>query len=249
MKIKAIIIDDEKPARSRIKRLMSGFDELELIGEAQNGEEGVELIGRLNPDVVFLDIKMPRLSGFEMLKEIDEPPYIIFTTAYDKYALQAFEENTLDYLLKPVSVENFERAVSKVTDVISKKVPVKMDLRKIFQAIERRKNILQRFSVKLGSKIYIIPSDDVCFFHSEDKQTFLNTESKNYIIPFTLKELVERLDPDTFIRVHRADILNLNSIISVHTWFGGKLMVKLKNGKEIVVSRNYVKDFREKINL
>ncbi|MCP4725678.1 MAG: response regulator [bacterium] len=249
MKIRAIIIDDEKPARSRIKRLMSKFDGFELAGEAQNGEEGIELIEEIHPDVVFLDIKMPRLTGFEMLNRLEKPPYIVFITAYDKYALKAFEENTLDYLLKPVSEEDFSRAVSKISGVLHRNETVRIDYKNIVSAIEKNRNLIQRFSVKLGSKIFLVSASDVYFFHSEDKQTFLNTKDRDFIIPFTLKELEERLDPDSFSRVHRAYIVNINHVSSIHTWFGGRLMIKLKNDREVIVSRNYTAAFKEKINL
>ncbi len=249
MKIRAIIVDDEKPARSRIKRLMSGFENLELAGEAGNGEEGLELIRNACPDVVFLDIKMPRLTGFEMLNRLEKTPYIVFVTAYDEFALKAFEENTVDYLLKPVSEEKFTRAVSKITNMISRKESNEIDYREIISAIERKRVMIQRFSVKLGSRIFLISAGDVYFFNSEDKQTFLNTKERDFIIPFTLKELEEKLDEGSFIRVHRAYIVNIDHVSSIHTWFGGRLMLKMKNDSEIIVSRNYTAEFKEKINL
>ncbi len=249
MEIKTVIIDDEKPARSRMKRMLSKYKNIIIAGEAQNGIEGLELIGRIKPDAVFLDIKMPLLSGFEMLNKLDNHPYIIFTTAYDKYALRAFEENTVDYLLKPVSDKNLERAVSKINKILVEGSPAGFDLGKILNSIKKERDIIRRFSVRLGQKILLVPAEEICFFNAESKLTFLNTAEKDYVIPFTIKELESRLDPDKFLRIHRAYIVNIESIKSIHTWFGGRLLLKLKNKKEINVSRSYVNEFRKKINM
>jgi len=248
MKIKAIIIDDEKLARSRLKRLLSQFDNIEVTGEAQNGEEGLTLIGKSNPDVIFLDIKMPRLSGFEMLRDIEKSPYIIFTTAYDEYALKAFEENTVDYLLKPISEKKLSRAVAKLSAILQSGDKVTVDLEKLLKSIRDKKNILKRFSVKTGKRIFLIQVDEIFFFNSEDKYTFLNTVNKEFIISYTLKELETRLNPEKFIRVHRSYIVNLDHIQTIHKWFGGKLLLKLKNEREITVSRSYIDEFKRKIN-
>jgi two-component system LytT family response regulator len=249
MPITAVIVDDEKLARSRLKRLLARYESIEIVGEARNGREALRLIEEHRPDVLFLDIKMPFLSGFEMLGKLETSPYIIFTTAYDRYALQAFEENTIDYLLKPISDEKLDRAIDKLTRIFQQGSPVHVDLEKLLKSIRSRENIMKRFSVKLGERIFIIPDHEIVYFHSEDKYTFLNTTEKNYIVPFTLKELEARLDPECFIRVHRGSIVNIVHIGSIHKWFGGRLLIKMKNGKEFTVSQNYVNDFKAKIHL
>ena len=249
MKIKAVIIDDEKLARSRLKRMLSNFDNIDIAGEAENGREGLELIKGSNPDVIFLDINMPQLTGFEMLKKLEKSPYIIFTTAYDQYALQAFEENTVDYLMKPISDEKLERAVNKLEKMQDAGQSNIETIMNVLGSLEVKKNIFKRFSVKTGDRIFLIPDNEVYYFHAEDKHTFINTSEKSYIIDLTLKELEKRIDPEKFIRVHRGYIINIDSVKSIHQWYGGKLLVKLKNNVEITVSLNYVNDFKAKINL
>ncbi len=248
MQIRTIIIDDEKLARSRLKRLLSKYENIQILGEAQNGQEGLALIEQFEPDLILLDIKMPLLSGFEMLTRLKKSPYIIFTTAYDQYALQAFEENTIDYLLKPISQAKLDRAISKVTRILQQGSSAPLDLERLVQAITSKQRHIKRFSVKVGDRIFIIPDDEIYYFHAEDKYTFLNTAKADHIIPFTLKELEEKLDPDRFCRVHRSFIVNLEKIEVIHKWFGGKLQLKLKNGKEMVVSQNYVNDFKQKLH-
>ncbi|MDZ7341880.1 MAG: LytTR family DNA-binding domain-containing protein [candidate division KSB1 bacterium] len=248
MKIRTLIIDDETLARSRLKRMLAQYEHIEILGEAQNGQEGLELIEKFAPDLIFLDIKMPLLSGFEMLTQLKKSPYIIFTTAYDQYALQAFEENTIDYLLKPIAQAKLDRAISKATQMLPTANPIPLDLEQLLKTISSKQNRLKRFSVKVGERIFIIPDDEIYFFHAEDKYTFLNTAKADHIIPFTLKELEEKLDPERFCRVHRSFIVNLEKIEAIHKWFGGKLQLKMKNGKELIVSQNYVSEFKQKIH-
>jgi len=248
MKIQTIIIDDEKLARSRLKRMLTKYENIEIVGEAQNGQEGLELIEKLQPDLIFLDIKMPLLSGFEMLTKLEKSPYIVFTTAYDQYALQAFEENTVDYLLKPIANEKLERAIIKIKKILQKGTRLPLDLEKLLKTIKNKEDVIKRFSVKIGDRIFLISDQEIQFFHAEDKYTFLTTSKDNYIIPFTLKELEDKLDQDLFCRVHRSFIVNIEKIESIHKWFGGKLQLKMKNGKEVVVSQNYISNFKNKIH-
>ncbi|MDI6808044.1 MAG: LytTR family DNA-binding domain-containing protein [Candidatus Eisenbacteria bacterium] len=249
MQIRAIIVDDEKLARSRLKHLLQRHKQIEVIGEAVNGKEGVDLVRKTSPDVIFLDIKMPVTSGFEMLRGLDKSPYVIFTTAYDEFALRAFEENTIDYLLKPVSEEAMDRAISKLTDFLKRGKSVTIDLERLARSMEEQRRVIRRFSVTAGNKIVLIPEDEIYFFNAEDKYTFLNTRDHDFIVSFPIKDLENRLDPAKFVRVHRSYVVNLNFIESVNRWFGGKLLVKMKNGKEITVSRGYMASFKRKISL
>jgi len=251
MTIKTIIIDDERLARSRLFRLLKKHDNIEVMGEAEDGREAVELINKIHPDVIFLDIKMPIVSGFEMLERLDksESPYVIFTTAYDNYALRAFEENTIDYLLKPVSEKKLERAVSKLKTLMQTGQSLSINFEKLIHDLKKQDALIRRFSVTVGDKILIIPEDKIQFIKAEDKYTFIHTDDKEYIIPFTLKELELRLDPEKFIRVHRSYIVNLGHIASIHRWFGGRLLLKMKKQQEITVSLSYSAAFKQKINL
>lgn len=249
MKIRALIIDDEKLACSRMQRLLRRYEEIEVVGEARDGREAADLIKAVHPDVLFLDIRMPRMSGFDLLQGVEESPYIIFTTAYDEYALKAFEENTLDYLLKPIDREKLDRAVSKLKKIFQQSRPLPVSVDKLVRSLEMKERIIKRFSVRLGERILIVPDSKIACFEARDKYTFLHTEDKDYIIPFTLKELEERLDPDIFQRVHKSCIVNIESISSIHKWFGGRLLVKIKGDKEVVVSQTYLGDFKKKLHL
>jgi DNA-binding LytR/AlgR family response regulator len=251
MKIKAIIVDDERLARARLLRLLKKHDCIDIVGEAADGREAIELINKTHPDVIFLDIKMPVVSGFEMLERLDKPdsPYVIFTTAYDDYALRAFEENTIDYLLKPVSEKKLERAVTKLKMFMQTGQFFSLNFENLIHSLKQQDALIRRFSVTVGDKILIIPEDRIQFIKAEDKYTFIHTDDKEYIIPFTLKELEPRLDLEKFIRIHRSYIVNLGHIASIHRWFGGRLLLKMKNQQEITVSLSYTAAFKQKINM
>ncbi|MFZ5518845.1 MAG: LytR/AlgR family response regulator transcription factor [Candidatus Zhuqueibacterota bacterium] len=248
MKIRTLIIDDEKLARSRLRRMLDASETIEIVGEASDGQEGLVLVESTRPDLIFLDIKMPHLSGFEMLTKLEKSPYIIFTTAYDQYALQAFEENTIDYLLKPISQAKLDRAISKVETIVRQGSAAPFDLERLLKAVDKKQSVIRRFSVKVGDRIFIIPDHEIHFFKAEEKYTFLQTAKDEYIIAFTLKELEDKLDPDLFCRVHRSFIINLEKIESIHKWFGGRLKLMMRNGQEILVSQNYVNEFKQRIH-
>lgn len=247
--MQALIIDDEKLACTRLRRLLGKYHQIEVVGEAHNGKEALEVIKKTSPDVIFLDIKMPLLSGLEMLQRLQNPPAVIFTTAFDQYALQAFEENAVDYLVKPVSEEKLDRAVTKLFKLFREDTVHTVDLEKLLNSIQKKESTIRRFSVRIGDRMFIVPDRDIMYFEAQDKCTFLYTKSDNYIIPFTLRELEKQLDRDSFIRVHRSAIVNVDQIQSIHRWFAGKLKLKMKNGNEVMVSQGYAKKFRKKIHL
>ena len=247
--MRILIIDDEKLARSRLRRMLDKYKQIQIVGEARNGKEALKMIRDTRPDVLFLDIRMPMLSGFEMLERLKSSPYIVFTTAYDQYALRAFDENTVDYLLKPISDEKLDRAISRLSDIVNHGKTVPYDLEKLIQILRQKEERMKRFSVRVGDRILLIPDNEIAFFQAEDKYTFLNTSGERYIVPFTLKELEARLDPDLFVRVHRAFIVNIEHISSMERWFGGKIRLKMKNEKEVAVTSHYMKVFKERIHL
>ena len=247
--IRALIVDDEKPARLRLARLLHGYDDVRIIGEASSGLEALELIQRENPDLVFLDIRMPGLTGFDVLEKLEKSPYVVFTTAFDRYALRAFEENAVDYLLKPIGEKELSRAVEKMHRIMNSSGSFSGDIPGLIKKLVRDRTYLKRISVSSGDRIRIFPAERIHFFLAEDKFTFLAEKDGRHIVSFTLKELECKLDPERFVRVHRNCIVNLEMVASVHRWFGGRLLLKMKNGKEITVSRNHASRFREKINL
>lgn len=249
MSIRALIVDDEKLARSRLRRLLAAFSDIAIAGEAANGQEALTLIAEVHPDLIFLDIRMPLLSGLEMLSHLDESPYIIFTTAFDAYALEAFEANTLDYLLKPIVPEKLGRAVDKARRVLGSAAPTPSLLEPLIESLRRRETRIERFSVSQGHQIRLVSATEVDFFQAEDKVVLLKGQGLSEIIPFTLKELESRLDPARFLRVHRNAIVNLDRVLRVERWFGGRFKLGFSEGREVEVSSGHAARFKEKIGL
>jgi two-component system LytT family response regulator len=218
-----IIIDDEQLARQRIKRLLKEYSELTIIAEAENGAEGLLLIEQHQPDLIFLDIEMPILNGFEM----------VFTTAYDQYAIKAFEEGSIDYLLKPIELERLDKTIKKLKQ--TNLVPAQLNLEDLIRKING-KNEIKTLTVKLGDKILLIKLSDIVNIQAEDKYVFLHTiDGKKHLTDFTLSVLEEKL-PEDFIRIHRSDIINTNYIKEIRKGFNGSLIFVLNNQAETKVS-------------
>lgn len=230
---KAIVIDDEQLARQRIKRLLTQYDEIEIIAEAENGAEGREIIESLKPDLIFLDIEMPVLNGFEMLAELKHQPKIVFTTAYDQYAIKAFEEGSIDYLLKPIETERLEKTIQKLRQ--TKLAPTQIPIEELIRQIQGKKPI-KTLTVKLGDKILLIKLGDIVHIQAEDKYVFLHTmDGKKHLTDFTLSMLEERL-PEEFLRIHRSEIINTEFIKEIRKGFNGALIFVLNNVDETRVT-------------
>lgn len=230
--MKTILIDDEPLAIGRLKRLLGKFDDFEVIAEAKNGHEGLEKITQLKPDVIFLDIEMPEMTGFEMLAQLDFMPLVVFATAYDQYAIRAFEENSIDYLLKPIETERLEKTVEKLRKLKSSSGDSSMN-NSLLQLIEqfKPKKDIHSISVKSGEKILFIPLTEISFFEAEDKYVFLNTtDGKQYLTNYTIASLEEKL-PENFIRVSRSSIINSLLIKELQKYFSGKYLVIMRDTK------------------
>jgi two-component system LytT family response regulator len=233
MKFKTILIDDEPIAISRLKRLLSEYeDTFDIIAEASNGQEGLEKTESLKPDLIFLDIEMPLLSGFEMLAKLEFMPMVVCVTAFDQFAIKAFEENSVDYLLKPVEKERLAKTVQKL-----KKLSDNQSLRlssesiaNLFEQIKPKKEI-HTISVKSGEKILFISLQDISNFQAEEKYVFLNTlDGRQYITTYTIAALEEKL-PDSFIRISRSCIVNSGKIRELEKHFNGKYLVVMQDHK------------------
>jgi two-component system LytT family response regulator len=227
--MKTILIDDEPLAIGRLKRLLSKYEDFEVIDEAKNGQEKIELH---QPDVVFLDIEMPILTGFEMLAQLNFMPMVVFATAYDQYAIKAFEENSIDYLLKPIEVDRLERTIEKLRKLkpTSDNGSVNSSLLKLIEQFKPKKEI-HSISVKSGEKILFIPLQEISFFEAEDKYVFLNTtDGKQYLTNYTIASLEEKL-PEGFIRVSRSSIVNSLLIRELQKYFNGKYLVIMRDAK------------------
>lgn len=243
--IRAIIVDDERLARAGLKSLLKKFDEIEVIAEASNADEALELIGEHDPDVVFLDIQMPEKTGFDLLEMLPKAPSVIFTTAYDEYAIKAFEINALDYLLKPVDPKRLEEAI--------KKLNAKLDTDELEKSRnKKRKEVLSendQVFVKDGEKCWFVKLTEISLFESDGNYVKVYFGNYKPLIHRSLNALDERLDEKLFFRASRKYIINLKWIENIEPWFNGGLMVNLKGGHKIEISRRQAAKFKEKLSL
>lgn len=245
--MKAIIIDDERLARTELRKLLQEYPEIEVIDEASNAEEGIQKIDSLNPDLIFLDIQMPGKTGFEMLQELDHTPAVIFTTAYDDYALKAFEVNALDYLLKPIEPKRLGDAVEKV-----KKLLQKSGSEFRLPSLAGPQSLLReddQVFVKDGDRCWFVRLSDVRLFESVGNYAKVFFGNNKPLILKSLNALEERLDPKCFFRANRKHIVNLQAIEKVESYFNGGLLLELKGGEKIEVSRRQTVKFKEMMSL
>ncbi len=240
--MKAIIIDDERLARTELRRLLTPFKEIQIVGEAVNAEDAAEKISQLEPDILFLDIQMPGKNGFELLEELDKVPNVVFTTAYDEYALKAFEYNALDYLVKPIEPKRLEETIKKL---IETNVPRAGKEAGKGQILSEEDQIF----VKDGEKCWFVKLADIKAFESEGNYVRLYFDENKPLILRTLNYLDERLDDKSFFRASRKHIINLKWIENIEPWLNGGLLVKLKGGMKVEVSRRQAVKFKEKLSL
>lgn len=240
--IKTIIVDDEPLARERIRELIKFDSEIEIVGECSNGEEAVEKINEINPDLIFLDIQMPKLSGFEVIANLNRIPAVIFVTAYDKYAIRAFELKVLDYLLKPFDKERFfsalNRAKEKLLSLNDNQITDKIDsLLKYLE--EKKEGFIERFVIKSSGRIYFVSVEEIDWFEADGNYVILHIGNKTELIRDTIKNIESKLDQKKFVRVHRSSIIRINSIKELIPWFGNEYKIKLKNGNELLTGKKY----------
>ena len=241
--IRTLIVDDEEPARHRLRQLLSAIDDVEVVGEAEDGERAIQQILELRPHLVFLDIQMPACSGLEVAASLPSPrPRIVFCTAFDQYAVDAFELHAIDYLLKPVSRARLAEAVSRARQ--AQPDQQESDLETLTQSGRARPT---RFLAKRGARFRVIAGTEVLYFASEEGLTKLCATDQHYWMEPTLNELETRLDPTSFFRVSRGAIVNLDSIQEVFPMPGGHGEVLLKNGSRLEVSRRRFKELMEKL--
>jgi two-component system, LytTR family, response regulator len=241
---KALIIDDERLARNELKKLLADFSEIEIIGEAANADEGIEKIDTLAPDLIFLDIQMPGKTGFDMLQELDKAPHVIFTTAYDEFALKAFEVNALDYLMKPVEPKRLKEAIQKMQQVEEREAAASL--------AGAHRGMLgenDQVFVKDGERCWFVKLGEVRLFESVGNYAKVFFGNNKPLILKSLNALEERLDEKVFFRANRKHIINLHMIEKVEPFFNGGLMLDLKGGEKIEVSRRQAVKFKEMMSL
>ncbi|MEL6556889.1 MAG: LytTR family DNA-binding domain-containing protein [Bacteroidota bacterium] len=231
-KLKILIIDDEAPAREIIKLFIRDFQELEVIGEAENGFEGLRKIKELDPDLIFLDIQMPKLTGFELLELLENAPKVIFSTAYDEYALKAFEHHAIDYLLKPFNRSRFSEAIKAALEHTGKKIESSnSSLMETYQ-----QEPAYQVVVKDGTKINIIPVEEIIRIAAQDDYAEIITAKGKFLKKQTMSHFEKILDSSSFIRVHRSSIVRVSEIKSIDKYGKETHMATLRNGDEVLVS-------------
>lgn len=243
--IRVLVVDDEELARVRIKELIADIPDVEVAGEAENGLRAVELIRELDPDVVVLDIQMPGMDGFEVVEALPCVPLIVFATAFDEYAIKAFEVNSVDYLLKPISRERLGEAMARARVLLADAPELDGQMSKLAGLIRSRE--VRRLPVMRGKKIVLIDIDDIVWIGVEDELVFVHTTAEKYMANATMSELEGRLDPQVFFRSHRSSIVNLNHVKEIVPWFGGKYKIVVDDTpkSELVLSRARAKGLRE----
>ena len=247
-KIRAIIIEDEKPARELVKKYIADHERLEFIGEFDNGFSGLKAIHELEPDVVFLDVQMPKLTGFEMLELLESKPEIIFTTAYDQFAIKAFEQNAVDYLLKPYSKERFAEAINRLYERIEKEEDTGEQITRIKKHFEESEETIHRVVIKKSGKIHVIATDTIDYFEAQDDYVMIYTKEERFLKQQTMKYFESHLDRELFIRVHRSYIVNVQSIDKIEPYEKTNYILILKSGSKVPVSRSGMQLLKERLN-
>lgn len=241
---KVVIIDDERLARSELKKMLQDFPELQVLGEATNASEGIEKIESLSPDLIFLDIQMPGKTGFDMLAELDKAPHVIFTTAYDEFALKAFEVNALDYLMKPVEPKRLADAIQKLQQAEEK------ELAQSLAGVNRGTlSEHDQVFVKDGERCWFVKLAEVRLFESVGNYAKVFFGTNKPLILKSLNALEERLDEKVFFRANRKHIVNLRMIEKVEPYFNGGLLLEIKGGEKVEVSRRQAVKFKEMMSL
>ena len=232
--IEAIIIEDSRLARIELKELLKAFPSIHIVGEAENADKALALIESQKPDLIFLDIHLPGKNGFEILQELESVPYVIFTTAFNEYAIQSFEYNTIDYLLKPISPERLSKAIEKAKDRII------IQKEKSDQLTEDSKVF-----VKDGDKCWFVTVKDIRLLEAQGNYTQIHFENNRPLVLKPLQHFENVLDEKMFFRINRQQMINLNEVEGVASWFNGKLKLKMKSGKEVDVSRRQTEKIKD----
>ncbi len=236
--IRAIIIDDESLARGLIKAYLKKFDDIEVIAECGDGFQGLKSIQEHKPDMIFLDVQMPKITGFEMLELLEEPPIVIFSTAFDQYAIKAFELNATDYLLKPYAESRFSEAVEKAKTKIGTKGVAKAELETLQETRAESDESLDRIVVKTGNKIQILPLESISHFEAHDDYVAIHTELGKFLKLLRMKYLETRLPIGEFVRIHRSHIVNVKQIEKLELYEKDSYLLSLKTGIKLPVSRS-----------
>jgi two-component system LytT family response regulator len=250
--LRVFLVDDETLALKRLARLLVATGRVEIVGSTTDPEAALEFLANETVDALFLDIQMPGLNGFELLARLRSQPFVIFTTAFDQYALRAFEVNSIDYLLKPIETEQLDRALAKLERLRAAGAPP--ELRTIIEQFaaslgQRATAYPTRIASRLGDRVQFIELVRITHFQARDKLTYAMTADKSYVVDASISELEQKLDPRRFLRIHRATLVNLDSVAEAHTAFAGGVIVRLKDARrtELQVARDRVRALKERL--
>jgi len=251
--LRILIVDDEPLARARTRRLLEGMSGVDIVGEADSAEEARRRIGAARPDLLLLDIQMPEEDGFQLLESLESRPAVVFVTAFDHYAVRAFEENACDYVLKPFRSERLQAAIERARRDLARPEELSRRLEVLLGSLDRGRlgasPHLERFAVRIGSRQLIVKAEEVLWFGAEDKLVFAATAADHHFVNFTLDQLEAKLDPRRFARVHRSAIVNLDYAAALRPGFAGTYRLQLKDAArtEVPVSRTRARQLRERL--
>tara|TARA_B110001450_G_C17497930_1_gene431052 strand:+ start:60 stop:785 length:726 start_codon:yes stop_codon:yes gene_type:complete len=241
MTITAVIVEDSRLARNELKELIKEYPNINLVGEAENVDDGVILIEKIKPDLLFLDINMPEKDGFQLLEELDEVPIVIFTTAFDEYAIKSFEYNALDYLMKPINSSRFDIAIEKIKR--------RIDFNINNQKCDKKLNSNSQIFIKDGEQCWLVKIADIYLFEIVGNYTRVYFNHNKPLLYKSLNQIEEKLPSTSFFRVNRQQIINTSHIENVTPWFSGKLKLKLTNNKTVEISRRQSQSFKELLSI
>ncbi len=241
MKIRALIVDDEPPARTKVRKFLNQRGDVEVVGEASDGVEAINQILQLQPDLVILDIQMPRADGFDVLREVypQHKPSVIFTTAYDEYAIRAFEVEALDYLLKPFTAERLHTAVNRALRTRASVPDTDQKLTHLLETLRADLGRTQRVLVRADGRMFFVKTSEIEYIEAEEKYVLLHTKSQRHMIRQSISALEAQLAPAPFVRIHRCYLLNLDALQEVVPWAHGDCVAVLKSGVRLNIGRNY----------
>lgn len=258
--MRVFLVDDEPLSLRRLSRMLNASKRVQIVGAESDPAQAVAAIGKERPDAVFLDIQMPEMNGFEVLAKLDPQPLVVFTTAHDQFALQAFAVDSIDYLLKPIETPHLERALNKLERMLAGR-EARPDVRTLIEQItaglrgqvnaSASAEYLERLPSRIGERIELVDLVQVTHLFARDKLTFAATSTRNYVVDLTIQELEQKLSPQQFVRIHRSTIVALKSVLELHPWFAGGMRILLKDEKrtELNVARDRVKVLKERLGL